>query len=220
MASRWVLPLLVIVILVNACTPVSRRTGTFQTKTPGYAYLDGVVAKEGKPIYRVEQKDIDPFTTAYTIRSTDGHEEGTVTFASSYGGLLQCRASFPSLGTHYEARIPVVPFTDLLASYIDNGVLAEGHVNATGLKSYAASRGISLVDTRAQIQRLSEAAKRHECARCDEDFRRCQVEASSRRGHPAPGVTFVESCQRQYQACSQGGILTRDNEWPCGPAPR
>jgi hypothetical protein len=88
------------------------------------------------------------------------------------------------------------------------------------LKSYAASRGITLVDTGAQVERMNAAGKRQECGRCTEDFRRCQVEASSRRAHPSPGVSVTESCEKKYQACSQGGILLRADEWPCGPAPQ
>ena len=50
-------------------------------------------------------------------------------------------------------------------------------------------------------------------------YRRCQVDASYARAHPAPGVHVVESCEARYQACSQGGIITRPDLWPCGPAP-
>jgi hypothetical protein len=210
---------LLLFITIVACTPISRQTGTFAPNTPGYAYRDGVVLRDNAPLYRVVQHDIDRLTTTYDIQSTDGTSLAMVTFASSYQNTLECRAQFAGLGVHYEVRLPIVPFTQLLASYIDNGVLADGQVNRDGLAAYAASRGFAVVDTAAQLQRLQEAGRRSDCRRCVEDFRRCQVEASYRRQHPRPGVSVTQSCETGYQECSQGGILTRRDEWPCGAPP-
>src|SRR5689334_18901687 len=129
-----------VVLLFLACTPISRKTGTFAPNTAGYAYRDGVVLRNNAPLYRVVQSDIDRLTTAYEIQTASGVSLAMVTFASSYEDTLECRASFPGLGTHYEARIPIVPFTDLLASYIDNRILVDGNVDQAGLASYAAAR--------------------------------------------------------------------------------
>ena len=195
--------------------PISRRTGEFSPKTPGYAYDRGTVVRDGKPEYHVVEKDIDATQTYYEVHNADGGVEATVSLMSSYDGLLVLRADFPSLNKNYEVRTPIVPFTDVLASYIDHGVLAGGHLNASGLQAYADEKGIRLVDTAAQIQRLDAAAQRAECGRCMQDYRRCEVQQSEDRANPPPGVHEVGSCEAQYQVCSQGGVKTTD-EWPCG----
>jgi len=207
-------------LILVACTPISRQTGEFHPQTAGYSYEHGVVSFGGKALYQIVQTDVDRYTTAYEVKAVfDGSTQALITFASSYGGTLECRAAFPLLGVHYEARIPIVPFTTLLASYLDNGVLADGQVSVEGLHGSAARRGVALVDTAAQQQRLSRAGAEAACRECGEDYRRCQVDASYARAHPAPGVHVVESCEARYQACSQGGIMTRPDQWPCGPAP-
>jgi hypothetical protein len=211
------------VLVLAACfgtTPISRRQGTFEPKQPGWTYDAGVLAFQGSPLYRVVQTDVDRLTTHYAVQAMDGSVQASVTFASSYQDTLECRAEFPSLGVHYEARIPIVPFTTLLASFVDNGVLTEAGLTQPGLDAYAASRGIALIDTAAQTKRLSEAGSRAICQSCTEDYRACQVEASMRRKHPRPGVTVTTSCEAQFQACSQGGFVARADDWPCGtPAP-
>jgi hypothetical protein len=166
----------------------------------------------------VEQTDVDTFTTHYRVKHADGTLQAEVTLASSYDNTLEARASFPALGAHYEARHPIIPFTDLLAAWIDNGVLVDGRLDPEGLRAYTAARGIALVDTWARQQRAYAAAGRAICERCTEDFRRCQVEASYRRSQP--GVTYSQSCSTKFQACSQGGFVSDPREWPCGPAPQ
>ncbi len=200
-------------------TQISRQSGPFQPQQPGYDYREGVVYYQGAPLMRVAQTDVDKFTTHYQVYHTDGSLQAEVTLASSYGGTLDCRAIFPTLGVHYEVRYPIIAFTELLASYIDNKVLVQGRADPQGLQGYAASRGFQVVDTAAQFKRLSEAGQKAMCRRCEEDYRRCQVDASYRRDHPAPGITVSKSCELQFQECSQGGILTRTDEWPCGPPP-
>jgi hypothetical protein len=203
-------------LTLAACAkPISRRTGAFAPKTPGYVYDGGTVLHDGKPEYRVVEKDVDTTQTYYEVQSTDGSVQAAVTLMSSYDGLLMLRADFPSPGKNYEARTPIVPFTDVLASYIDHGVLADGRLSASGLQAYADEKGLRLVDTAAQIHRLDEAAQRAECGRCMQDYRRCEVEQSQERANPRPGVHEVSSCEAQYQTCSQGGIKTTD-AWPCG----
>jgi hypothetical protein len=203
----------------QACSPISRRAGVFQPRTPGYSYQDGIVTHEGHPELRVDQTDVDAYTTSYAVRSADGTPQAQVTFASSYEGTLEVRADFGAIQRHYVARIAVVPFTDLLASYIDNQVLVNGRLNLEGLNAYAASRGIALVDTKAQTSRLIAASHRDDCKKCVQDFRACQVNESTARRFPKRGLSVSSSCETKFQGCSQGGILTRPSEWPCGQAP-
>jgi len=214
------LAIAVLAAAVACGPPISRRTGVFAPKTPGYTYQDGLVAQQGKPLLRVVETDVDVTTTSYELRREGGSTEASVIFGSSYGGTLDVRAQFPALGVHYEVRMPIVPFTDLLASYIDNKVLVDGHVDLDGLKSYAAARGFQLIDTAAQIKRLDAAADRAQCRNCTQDFRKCEVEASYERQHPPPGVSYARSCETEFQTCSQGGILQEPSKWPCGAPPR
>jgi hypothetical protein len=200
-------------------TPISRQQGALRTNAPGYSYVDGTVFHHGRAILRVEQIDRGNYQTDYVVKDARGEIQAEVTFASWYQNTLICRANFEALGVHYEARIPIVPFTDLLSSYIDNGVLLDGKLDPDRLLSYAASREIELVDTAAQVRRLSMAGAQAKCRQCAEDFRRCQVDASRRRASPGGGVRVTESCESQFQGCSQGGFVIRRSEWPCGPAP-
>lgn len=216
---------LAIAAIATACmpatlTPISRRKGPFVAKTPGYSYQGDVVSYEGKPIIRIVQTDLGTLETYYEIRPEGAaNAEVSIIFASSYNNTLECRADFPTLGVHYEVRIPIVPFTDLLASYIDNKVLVAGHVDRAGLQAYTESKGIALIDTAAQSRRLQVAGDRARCRNCSQDFRRCQVNESYERQHPPPGVSFARSCETEFQQCSQGGMLRERDKWPCGGPP-
>jgi hypothetical protein len=132
-------------VTLIACTPISRQTGELRPQTPGYSYDHGIVSFGGKALYQVVQTDVDRYTTAYEVKAVfDGSTQAQIVLASSYGGTLECNADFPALHLSYIARIPIVPFTTLLGSYIDNGVLVDGRANRNGLQTYAASRGVSL----------------------------------------------------------------------------
>ncbi|HTJ44069.1 MAG TPA: hypothetical protein VL463_18310 [Kofleriaceae bacterium] len=213
MSSRiWIATL----IALGACMkPITRRTGEFKPRTPGYAYHDGTVVHDGQPEYQVVETDVDATQTYYEVKGAGGGVEAAVTLMSSYGGLLLVRADFPSLGKNYEARMPIAPFTNLLASYIDQGVLTNGRLDPNGLQAYADANGLRLVDTAAQIHRLDEAADRATCGQCMQDYRRCEIDQSADRAHPQPGMHVVQSCEAQFQTCSQGGVKTTD-AWPCG----
>ncbi len=212
---------LAVLVFVAACTPVSRTDGPFAPKTAGYSLTNATVSKNGTPQFRVEQTNVDNFTTSYRIVNVSGVLQASITLASSTENTLECRADFPTLGTHFEVRYPQTSFNEVLASLVDNGVIADGQASAAGLEAYAASRGIRVVNTANQMARLRAASKVEDCRKCSQDYRRCQVDESYERAHPAPGVTVrsARACESAFQACSQGGILTRQDEWPCGAAP-
>jgi hypothetical protein len=209
---------LALLLTTAACPkPISRRTGPFAPTTPGYTYQNGAVLHDGKPEYQIVEHDVDVTTTQYEVHGTDGALEVSAVMMSSAEGTLELRAEFPTLGVNYDVRTPSVPFTDVIASYIDHGVLVAGHVQKDGLAAYAQGKGIALVDTAAQIHRMDAAADQHACAACTQAYRKCQVDQANERA--TPGLHVQASCESQYQTCSQGGIK-QDESWPCGqPTP-
>ena len=208
---------MVLALAATSCTPANRIPGPFLPKTPGYTYQEGVVSKHGQPILRVVQTNVDSLATYYEVKDRGGADLVTVSFQTSVESTLEVRADFWQLGVHYHVRSPIIPFTQLLASYIDNGVLVDGTVSKEGLERYAAERRFPIRNTAAEERRVSMASKRMSCQQCVEDYRACQVAASNRRTSGRPGVTVSTTCETQFQGCSQGGFTTRPDDWPCGP---
>jgi hypothetical protein len=209
-----------VVFLTVACiTPISRQKGEFRAQVAGWTYRDAVLSHDGKPLYRVVQTDVDRFSTQYDVQTMAGESIALVDFASSYDGTLECHASFPGLNRHFTVRFPIVPFTDLLSSWVDNGVLTKRGIAIIGLEGYTAQRNVKLVDTAANMARMREAGRRHDCRRCEQDYRACEVAESNARAAPARGVTIARSCEAEFQACAQGGFVYHDGV-PCGEAPR